>query len=132
MDEKEQRYYEACHWVGRQMSPLRGTERPPLAGSPPPKKPWRLMTAWTNGDGTFEHLTLEEGHVVPHLTKEMALQVRDWRCGIEPCTSHRVAELAYEKWDHPDWLKATGRYGDALCRISAGLLGEDPYGEPWF
>jgi hypothetical protein len=37
MDEKERldRYYKDCLWVGRTLSPLRGTERPPLES---PKK----------------------------------------------------------------------------------------------
>lgn len=36
--ERLERYHQDCLWVGRTMSPLRGTLRPPLQGEPPPPK----------------------------------------------------------------------------------------------
>lgn len=128
--ERLERYQEACYWVGRTMSPLRGTLKLPEYGAPP-QGPWGLRVFWVRGEEVHE-LEPEEKIVLPYLTPDRASHVRDWRCGLEPCTWRRVAELAYEKWDHPDWLvNGHPAYGKALCRLSAAILGEDPNGEAW-
>lgn len=129
--ERLESYQRDCHWVGRTMSPLRGTLKLPEYGTPPPEKPWKLRMTWARDEEERE-LSLEEKFVLPYLTPEMATHVRDWRCGLEPCTWRRVAELAYEKWDRPEWLvNGHPAYGEALCRLSAAILGEDPNGEEW-
>jgi len=122
--ERLERYQQDCLWVGRMMSPLRGTIHPP-------QEPWKLQVTWVQGKEKHE-LSLEEKTILPHLTPEMASHVRDWRCGLEPCTWRRVSELAYEKWDQPNWVvQGHPAYGEALCKLSAAILGEDPNGEAW-
>lgn len=125
MNESERlaRYYEDCLWVGRAMSPLRNL-RVPSKGCKLKTKDGQAV--WVL-EGKECKLTLEEEIILPHLTTEKAAQVRNWRCGIESCSWRKVADLAYEKWDHPDWMVESHQaYGEALCRLSAALLGEDP------
>ena len=104
--ERLEEYHRSCYWVGRNTSPLRGTQN-------------------LNRRPSIQDV------LRPHLTEERAKQIRDWRCGLEPCSWKRVAELAYEKWDRPEWVVAHPFYGEALCKLSAIILGEDPEGELW-
>jgi hypothetical protein len=65
--------------------------------------------------------------VLPDMSREQALQIREWRTqGTWRWVAERIHENLYQGIPHGHQIA-----GEHLCRQAANLLGEDPNQEPW-
>jgi len=69
------------------------------------------------------------------LSREEALQIREWRCGdgkgFGGGTWRWVAARAAEKWPEKKLCHGNQLEGIDLCESSAKLLNENPNKPPW-
>lgn len=71
--------------------------------------------------------------IKPRMTAERAARIRELRCGPVMHSWRSIAEETYLHWEaDAEWSPPSNQLaGMALCRIAAGMLGEDHRAAPW-
>lgn len=96
---------------------------------PSPEQAREIADHLLEWSGRYDSPNDDDYDLKKHVTREIALQIREWRCE-GPCSFRLVAQKVFEKYGIG---VATGHpiYGEDLCRFSAELLGEDFNGGTW-